>query len=107
MSECVCRRSLEDQQFWTPPLPTLPLQHLININSTSLKCQLTTHTTHNEKVPFHNVTCEKKKRDYQDPFKTKEGNQGGKKIGLRGGDGTEAHFPNPPPPPWSPCRDNF
>ena len=23
--------------------------------------------------------------------------QGGKKIGLRGGDGTEAHFPNPPP----------
>ena len=23
--------------------------------------------------------------------------QGGKKVGLHGGDGTEAHFPNPPP----------
>ena len=32
--------------------------------------------------------------------------QGGKKIPLRGGDGTEAHLPNPPPPPpWSPCRE--
>ena len=24
---------------------------------------------------------------------------GGKKIALQGGDGTEAHLPNPPPPP--------
>ena len=32
--------------------------------------------------------------------------QGGKKIALRGGDGTEAYLPNPPPPPpWSPCRE--
>ena len=31
---------------------------------------------------------------------------GGKKIALRGGDGTEAHLPTPPPPPpWSPCRE--
>ena len=34
------------------------------------------------------------------------GRKGGKKIALRGGDGTEAHLPNPPlPPPWSPCRE--
>ena len=32
--------------------------------------------------------------------------QGRKKIGLQGGDSMEAHFPNPPPP-WSPCRDDF
>ena len=27
---------------------------------------------------------------------------GGKKIALRGGGDTEAHFPNPPLPPWPP-----
>ena len=25
--------------------------------------------------------------------------------GGGGGDGTEAHFSNPSPPPWSPCRE--
>ena len=56
-------------------------------------------------MPPQNMRCGR--NICHNPNSSPSRHQGGKKIALRGGDGTESHLPNqlPPPPPWSPCRE--